>query len=38
MSDRPPNEDRTVSTYLDYLALACIFGIVEALSVGKWWG
>lgn len=36
VSDGPPNEDRAVSAYLDYLALACVFGIVESLAVGKW--
>jgi hypothetical protein len=36
MSDGPPSEDRTVPAYLDYLALACVFGIVETLVVGKW--
>src|SRR5882672_10849518 len=36
MSDGPPTDDRAVSTFLDYLALACIFGFVESLREGKW--
>ena len=36
MSDGPPTEDRAVSTFLDYVALACIFGFVDALIAGKW--
>jgi hypothetical protein len=36
MSDGPPIEEKTVSAYLDYLALACIFGIVESVTVGRW--
>src|SRR6266852_4417238 len=37
MSDGPPTEDRAVSTILDYIALACIFGFVEQLLAGKYW-
>jgi hypothetical protein len=36
MSDGPPTEDRAVSSFLDYVALACIFGFVDALIAGKW--
>ena len=36
MSDGLPTEDRAVSTFLDYFALACIFGSVDALIAGKW--
>lgn len=36
MSDGPITEERIVSGYLDYLALACVFGFVETLAVGKW--
>jgi hypothetical protein len=36
MSDGPPTEDRAVSTFLDYVALACIFGFVDVLIAGKW--
>jgi hypothetical protein len=36
MSDGPPTEDRAVSTFLDYVALACIFGFVDALIASKW--
>lgn len=36
MSYGPPTEDSAVSTFLDYLALACIFGFVEALIAGRW--
>ena len=35
MSDGPPTEDKTVSAYLDYLALACVFGVVETAIAGK---
>jgi len=37
MSDGPPTEDRAVSTFLDYVALACIFGCVEQFTSGKYW-
>jgi hypothetical protein len=37
MSDGPPTEDRAVSTILDYIALACIFGFVEAVMSGRPW-
>jgi hypothetical protein len=36
MSDGLPTEDRIVSVYLDYLALACVFGFVETLTIGRW--
>src|ERR1035437_2798764 len=36
MSDGPPTEDRAVSSFLDYVALACIFGCVDEAIVGKW--
>jgi hypothetical protein len=36
MSEGPPTGDRAVSTFLDYVALACIFGFVDALIAGKW--
>jgi hypothetical protein len=36
MSEGLPSEDRAVSTFLDYFALACIFGVVDALILGKW--
>jgi len=36
MSDGPPTQERAISTFLDYLALACIFGFVDALIAGKW--
>jgi hypothetical protein len=37
MSDGPPTEDRAVSSFLDYIALACIFGCVEAVISSKLW-
>lgn len=36
MSDGPPTADTAVSTFLDYLALACIFGFVDELLAGKY--
>jgi hypothetical protein len=37
MSDGPPTEDRAVSSFLDYVALACIFGCVEAVISNRLW-
>jgi len=36
MSDGPPTEDRAVSAYLEYLALACVFSAAETLPLRIW--
>lgn len=37
MSDGPPSPDRSVSVFLDYVALASIFVCVEGLFTGRPW-
>lgn len=36
MSEGPPTEAKAVSIFLDYLALACIFGCVDEMIASKW--
>jgi hypothetical protein len=37
MSEGPPTEETAVSSFLDYVALACIFASVEAIISGRPW-